>query len=308
MSLRGAAAGHYWTITADLRARVRPSPPPVDAPWSLEVPDAVRGHVRLGGRLRRTGSETLVMLVHGLGGNKDSPYIHRAARAVAARGLSCLRVDLRGADGRGADYYHAGLSSDLHAIVAACADWPRVVMVGYSLGGHVVLRYASEPGDDRVRAVAAVCAPLDLAASAAAIDRHRAWLYRVHVLRNLVRTYREVAARHPVPTPVAVVARARTIRRYDELVVVPRHGFASVDDYYARASAGPRLGALRMPALWLGARHDPMVPEHTVRPSLLRAASALDVRWVDRGGHVGFPDDLASGPVEDAVLDVLARA
>ena len=296
LAFAGAVAGgHLWTIGADLRARIRPEPMPSDAPWVLEVADARYGSVRLNGRLRRGSHRTLVLVIHGLGGNRDSPYMQRAARAIAARGWSYLRLDLRGADGLGEDYYHAGLTQDLHAVISACTDYDRVFVLGYSLGGHLVLRYATETTDTRVHAVAAVCAPLDLAASAAAIDRRRVWIYRAHILRGLKTMYAEVARRRDLSTPTAVVERVRTIREWDERVIVARHGFLSVDDYYARASVGPRLPDLAVRAAWFGARHDPMVPAHVVLPSLARASEHLTVRWFDRGGHVGFPDDVGRG-------------
>jgi uncharacterized protein len=308
VSLADAAGGHFWTIGADLAARVRPQPAPVDTPWTLEVREPKYGHVRLGGRLRRDAADTLVVVVHGLGGNRDSPYMHRAARAIAARGWSCLRLDMRGADGLGEDYYHAALTGDLHATLAACPEFERVFILGYSLGGHVTLRYGIEASDPRVEAIAAVCAPLDLAASAAAIDRRRAWLYRAHILRGLARMYREVAQRREVVTSVEAVARVRTIREWDDKVVAPRHGFASADDYYARASVGPRLAELRVRAAWFGARHDPMVTAATVLPSLAAPNARLSVHWIARGGHVGFPEDVGAGrSLEAEVLEFFSQ-
>ncbi len=284
-----------WTLGADVIARVRPQPAPPDRPWSLEVPDARYGSVRLSGRLRRGGSDTLVVVVHGLGGNHDSPYMQRAARAIAARGWSCLRLDLRGADGLGEDVYHAGLTADLHATIAACGRFDRIFVLGYSLGGHMALRLGTEAHHPKIRAIAVVCAPLDLEVSARGIDRRRTWIYRHHILRGLNRMYREVAGRRAVDTPPEIVARARTIRAWDAAVVVPRHGFASVDDYYAQESVGPLLSGLRVRSAWFGARHDPMVSADSVLPSLGEANGLLDVRWFDRGGHVGFPDDVGGG-------------
>lgn len=304
-TLVSAAGGHLWTIGADLVGRVRPGAQPPDEPWEIDVPDERCGSVKIGGRMRDTGSDTLVVVVHGLGGNRDSPYVRTAARAIDARGWSCLRVDLRGADGHGEDFYHAGLTSDLHAVVAACPRFTSIYVLGYSLGGHVTLRFATEAIDPRVTAVAAVCSPLDLAASAAAFDRTRSWIYRVHVLRGLRRALTEVTRRRP--SFAASHRGVRTIREWDERVVAPRHGFASADDYYTRASVGPRLRELTVPAAWFGTRWDPMVPASTVLPSLAKAGDKLRVHWFDRGGHVGYPADIADGrPLEDAVLDFFA--
>jgi hypothetical protein len=235
--------------------------------------------------------------VHGLGGSATSLYAIEAAAAANAAGCDCLRLNLRGADLAGEDFYHAGLTADLHAALAepGVSAYGRIYLVGYSLGGHATLRWATEPGDSRVRAVAAVCPPLDLDGACRGIDGACRGIYRSHVLGRLKRIYRAVAARHAVPTPVERTDRVRFIREWDELTVAPRFGFADAADYYARMSVGPVLDRLRLPALLIAAEHDPMVEAATLRPFLDSPPPGLEVRWVERGGHVAFPRRLDLG-------------
>lgn len=294
---------HLWTIVPRVRHALRPVPSPPGEPFALAVEDPRVGQVALSGFLRhRPGSDELLLLVHGLGGCAESLYMLRAAHAAEAAGLSCLRLNLRGSDRAGEDFYHAGLTSDLHAALASpeLARYRRIYVLGYSLGGHIVLRLATEPGDPRLAAVAAVCAPVDLGLSATAFDRPEVWLYRRYVLASLVEIYTAIAARRPVPVPVAQVARIRRMREWDDRVVAPRHGFAGADDYYARASVAPQLDRLRVPALLIAAERDPMILASTIRPSLGRAGSLLSVRWVQKGGHLGFPEALDLGLEADA--------
>ena len=293
--------GHLWTTLPNLLHRVRPLAEPPSRPWSATAAadDGTQGRaVRLSGRLSEDGtSDTLVVIVHGLGGAAGSGYCVRAARAVARQGWSSLRLNLRGADGSGEDLYHAGLTSDVEAALASpeLAAYRRLFLLGYSLGGHIALHAALRPSDPRLVAVAAVCAPLDLTLSGRALDAPglaRA-LYRGHVLRGLRWAYAAYAARHPEAAPAAVVRRARTIRRFDTLAIVPRFGFRDVDDYYTRMSVGPRLPDLQLPALTVHARHDPMIPAATVTPHLTARAARLTSWWSEAGGHVGFPSRLA---------------
>jgi predicted alpha/beta-fold hydrolase len=85
------------------------------------------------------------------------------------------------------------------------------------------------------------------------------------------------------------------LREWDELTVVPRFGFGSVARYYQQASAATCLPALRVRTLLLQAEFDPMVLAETVRPALRTAPPLLEVRWLRRAGHVGFPPDLHLG-------------
>jgi uncharacterized protein len=289
--------GHLWTLGPRLRDNLRPPPMPVAQPWSTLVEDERVGSVRLSGSYQASQGPDLAVLVHGMGGCATSPYMLRAAAACAERGLACLRLNLRGADRCGEDFYHAGLTSDLHAALASpeFGRYARIVVLGTSLGGHLALRLACEARDPRVSAVAAVSSPLDLAASAAAIDGPVFGFYRRYLLGSLKEIYESVAARRPVPTPVTEVRRIRHLRVWDRKTVAPRHGFANAADYYRRESVGPRLARLGLPALLVAAERDPMVPASTVRPALASASRLLEVRWMRRGGHVGFPADFDLG-------------
>ena len=297
---------HLWTIAPRLRHHVSPARLPESRPWQTVVDDPQVGPVRLTGRFREVpGSEEVLVLVHGLGGGTDSHYMKGGTGAAEALGLSCLRVHLRGSDRQGEDFYHAGLTTDLHAALASedLARYRRIYVLGYSLGGHVVLRLGTEDGDPRLAAVAAVCSPLDLARSQVEIDSPALWVYRRYLLASLKSIYAAVAARRPVSFPVSETDRIRTIREWDDRVVAPRHGFAGADDYYARASVGPLLPRLRVPALLVNSEHDPMVPARAVRPALENPPPDLHVRWIPGGGHVAFPRSLATGLAGGVGLD-----
>lgn len=305
-------AGHFWTIAPNLRHRLLPRPAPTSQAWSTTLVDPRLGPVTLRGALAPGASDGLVVLVHGLGGAPESQYMVQAARAAARLGLGSLRLALRGADRSGEDVYHAGLVADLEAALRspALAAYRRLYLAGFSLGGHVSLRLGLAPPDPRLRALASLCAPLDLSAACAAIDAPAARIYCGHVVRGLQEIYRPVAERGRGPTPLAQVVRVRTVREWDRHVVVPRFGFASVDDYHARESVGPRLPELALPSLIAAAEHDPMVPAATLRPVLEDLPPHVKVRWLDRGGHLGFPPRAARAPaptVLDEVMSWLAQ-
>jgi predicted alpha/beta-fold hydrolase len=307
VSALDALAGHFWTIAPVLAHLARPALA-LGAPWSCRLSDPGLGEIALRGVFRDVpGSDAAVIVVHGLGGTTQTHYCVAAARAAEALGLSCLRLALRGAERDGEDFYHAGLFADVDAAVASpeLARFARLYVLGFSLGGHVTLRFAfqraaerGEPArDPRVRGVAAICAPLDLERGAQHIDSVQGLVYRQHVLSGLKAMYAAMAARRAVPTPLAEVLAVRTIRRWDALTVVPRHGFGSVDDYYAEASAGPSLRRLELPALLVQHAQDPMVPAWTYRDHLehARGRVPLEVKWLPAGGHVGYPSGVDLG-------------
>ena len=134
--------GHYWTIRSHLASRFRPAAMPPSQAWFCDVRDPIVGTVRLTGRFRdEAGSSGLLLVVHGLGGSAQSAYTYRAAEAARSAGLSCLRLNLRGADLRGEDLFHAALTADIKAADANNAgifmelDAIAAVIIGGTVNG-----------------------------------------------------------------------------------------------------------------------------------------------------------------------------
>jgi len=305
MSLKG----HFWTLGPFLRHNLLPPQVPGWQRWETSLRDAVVGTLDLSGRLSQDGrAKAIVVIVHGLGGSATSYYARQAALAAARVGIDSLRLNLRGADRSGADYYHAGLTDDLGAALGspALAGYGHIFLLGYSLGGNMMLRYLAGSPDQRVRAAAAVCSPIDLKPGARAIDQPRGIFYRRHILSALKDIYSHVAARREVPLPLEQAVRIDTIEDWDERVIAPRHGFAGAEDYWAQTSACNVLREIETPTLFIATEHDPMVPIDTVLP-WLQTASQLRRVVTPKGGHVGFPQKVdlglgSGGTVEDQIL------
>jgi predicted alpha/beta-fold hydrolase len=262
------------------------------------VDDKTMGAVRLTGILDEPdGADSLVLIVHGYGSDAHSPHCAAMARAARLAGAASLRLSLRGADLSGEDIYHGGLTDDLRGALRSVElrRYSKVFLAGYSVGGQIALRAALDHIDDRIRSVAAICAPLDLAAGADEFDRPSRWVYRSHVFASLNRVYAATATRRPLANAVEVVRRARTTRERDELTVVPRFAFRSADDYYRRVQVADELHRLDVPSLLVVSQNDPMVPMHTLRGAIDSASSALSVACVNTGGHMFFPRSLDLG-------------
>lgn len=292
--------GHWYTMAPWALGTLRGWMPSRLEPFTALVEDPRFGSLTLRGLLKHAaGSKRCVVLVHGLGGSAHSPYLWRARKVASERGYSSLAIHLRGADRSGEDLYHAGLSADLHAALAAhsLAAFEELYLIGYSLGGHVALRAACEAGDERLRAVAALCSPLDLAAARTCFDRDAALPYRKNVIAGM-RSIAIAANRHrQLGFDLPAIARARTLAEMDSLTVVPRYGFEDLADYDTSVSVAPLLDQLRVPALYVGSDRDPMVSKAAVEP--YARSKRLEVRF-GRGGHVGFPGGVA---MERAVFD-----
>lgn len=306
--------GHYWTYAGWVLSKVK-TIAVEDVPLSIDVEDDVSGRFQLDARWHDAKSDACVVVFHGLGGSLESRYVQLAVRAAQQAGMSTLRVSFRGANLDGADVYHAGLTADIRATLKSLvlAHIKRIYLVGYSMGGHITLRYASESRligiDPRVRAVCSVCAPLDLRKGVDAIQRADRRLYQTSVLASLKTHYAAVdtkarAVGRKLPHTLREVQAAKTILEWDRLVVCPRYAFPDIDTYYQTSSVGPRLVSMEVPTLMVVADADPMIPLVTLTSSMERMSSQVEVRRFDRGGHVAFPETVWN---HDSVEHGIAR-
>nr|WP_246462928.1 alpha/beta fold hydrolase [Nitrospirillum iridis] len=249
------------------------------------------------------GDRPLVVLVHGLAGSEDSPYIRSAAAAALARGHAALRLNLRGAGpfvGRTRQRYHAGRTADARAVLARlAAGHPGltaggIVVAGYSLAGNMVLKLMGEPGlPPAVRGAMAVSAPIDLSATSRRFLKARNRPYHLWLLRQMKA---ETLAMPAAPGSdeagwLAAVVRARTIYDFDDGYVAPANGWRDAEEYYRVNSALRFLRGISRPTLVVHALDDPWIAPDPYRAFDWAAHPALIPLIVPQGGHVGFHGD-----------------
>ncbi len=253
-----------------------------------------------------------VLLFHGLEGSSQSQYARALLRWCEQEGMGFAVAHARGCSGEvnhAPRAYHSGDWEEvdwvLQQLRAQLGGAVPLYAVGVSLGGNALLRWAEESGQSagqKVRAIASVCSPIDLAAGARMMDA--SWWHRQTYTRNFLQTMLPRAmqrlARHPGLFDAERLRRARTFFEFDDTFTAPVHGFASAQDYWARCSAKPHLHAIRVPTLMLQTQNDPIVPA-SCTPALHELSSSTTLWRPRTGGHVGFP----GGGVWPCSCDVL---
>ena len=245
----------------------------------------------------RLGERALVVLIHGLSGCEESTYVRASARFWLSLGHPVLRLNLRGSQPsrpRCRGHYHGGRSEDLHATLDAFVSRERaaarhgLILVGYSLGGNVLIKQLAEAGCELpVRAAASVSAPIDLAATSERFHAPRNRLYQRWLLTLLKREATappaELSARER-----AAIQGARTVREFDDRFIAPRFGFDSAADYYARSSGLQFIPAVTVPLLAVHADDDPWIPDDAYAEAARLGNPNVRIHVTGGGGHVGF--------------------
>jgi uncharacterized protein len=212
-------------------------------------------------------------------------------------GFNVVRVNYRNCGGTehlSPTLYHAGLTSDLRAVIdelIARDRLSRIFIAGFSLGGNMVLKLAGEYGDAppiEVKGVCAVSPSINLRASTDLLSQRRNWVYHQDFLRRLKRRIKVKAGLFPEAYDSTGLRRIRTIEQFDNHYVAPMFGFADANDYYAKASSFPLIGHIRLPTLMIHAQDDPFIPFAPLRYPSITSNPCVLVVAPEHGGHVAF--------------------
>ncbi len=243
----------------------------------------------------------VVLVLHGLEGSLRSPYAANLLTTLHARGYHPVLMHFRGCSGepnRLPRRYHFGDTGDLDLvrrhIRTRFADKP-LAMVGFSLGGNVLLKWLGETGNATdVAGAVAVSVPFNLHDAADRLNIGLSQIYQYHLLRKLKASVRSKQTLLTPHVDIKKVLRSRSFWEFDDWLTAPLHGFRDVDDYYTRATSLPYLQKIETPTLVLHARDDPfMLPQNVPDETALSKSTLLELS--DAGGHVGFVSTLANG-------------
>jgi predicted alpha/beta-fold hydrolase len=176
-----------------------------------------------------------------------------------------------------------------------------ILLIGFSLGGNVLLKYLGEQGDAlpvNVRAAVAVSAPVDLRQSAHALESGFSRIYSRRLTQSLKRKTEEKLARFPGLVDPDRLREIETLTQFDELVTGPVHGFRDAEDYWERSSSAPFLGRIRRPTLLINAKDDPFLPASALPLQAVEENPQLEADFPDAGGHLGFLEGRWPGAAE----------
>jgi predicted alpha/beta-fold hydrolase len=299
--------GQAQTIWAALGSRNRDGAPITFRRERWDTPDGDFIDVDLSVDNRTATTAPWLVLFHGLEGSSRSHYAQAFASVARSAGMNLALPHFRGCSGeinRAPRAYHSGDHEEVGWILArlrAHAGAPLFV-AGVSLGGNALLRWAEEAGDTAATvaaAVASVCAPLDLTAAGHHIGRgFNRLLYTRMFLRSMKPRALAKHAQFPGLFDRDRLLAARDLYEFDDVFTAPLHGFAGVDDYWARGSAKPHLNRLRVPTLVINPLNDPFMPASSLpREADLRGSGWVTLAQPAHGGHVGFPHGRFPGHV-----------
>jgi len=241
------------------------------------------------------GPGKTVLLLHGLEGSIDSSYIQGMLARMIDDGLQVVVMHFRGCSGesnRLLRSYHSGVSDDLNRVLLLLAERGVQVdyLVGFSLGGNVLLKWLGENWPKMsVKAAVAISVPLKLDECANAIGKGFSRLYAYRLLKTLKAKTLEKKKLFDGQVPISnrEILKLNSFWAFDQQVTAPLHGFEGACDYYNKVSSGQYLKSIGIPTLIIHSRDDPFM-NHKVIPAPHELSPKVEFELSDNGGHVGF--------------------
>lgn len=237
----------------------------------------------------------LVILLPGLEGGPEAPYVRGLSGHLSRAGFGILILPFRGTWGnpnRQIASYHAGWTGDLDWILTHLEETRGLTpfaLAGFSLGGNMMLHWlANAPRASRIRQAVGVSIPFDLSCVAHRMKQGAGRLYQAALVRDLRRTALRALADYSHPALQAGdLKKLRTFLDFDGRYVAPLYGFQNAEDYYSRTSSRAILARIRTPTLIIQALDDPIIPPCCL-PHEQEWSDSTVFEWSPKGGHVGF--------------------
>lgn len=243
---------------------------------------------------RRTAQT--VVLVHGLEGCSDSHYMQGIAAKAYRAGLNVVRINQRtcgGTEHLTPTLYNSGLSGDYRSVVrelATIEQLNHIWLVGYSMGGNLVLKATGELGrtEPALAGTVAVCPNIDPTQCVVELERPNNWIYHRHFLNSLKARLRRKAALSPGKWNLAGLGGITRISEFDDRYTAPDGGYRDVADYYNRAGARHVLESIAVPTTIITAQDDPFIPYSMFATPAIQRNPSIRLIAPAHGGHCGF--------------------
>ncbi|HMQ46694.1 MAG TPA: alpha/beta fold hydrolase [Saprospiraceae bacterium] len=261
------------------------------------------------------GSDSFALILHGLESSTERPYIKWMVQRFNQAGWDAAALNFRGCSGepnRLLRSYHIGETDDTHFVLESILqqkDYRRVVLVGFSLGGNVVLKYLGENASRLPKALKAGVAfsvPCDIITANVEIHKWHNKLYLLNFMKSL---NEKIAIKRSffddqMPMPQK---RPSTFHEFDGHFTAPIHGFESAEHYWTANSCIHFLPRLARPALLVNALDDSFLSAPCYPYDVARTSSNLFLETPLSGGHVGFTTQLGKGAFwsEDRAIEFI---
>lgn len=283
--------GHFSTIYS---AKLRPAPKVKQHRERIKLRDGDFMDVDFS--YAEKPSKKLAILVHGLEGNAQRTYIRGQAKSLKENGWDIAAINLRGCSGElnlAFQAYTAGKTDDLVDVLEYIFQkdkYSEIDLVGFSLGGNLILKYLGERETlpTAIKKAVAISTPVHLESSLEQLSTFNNYIYHANFLKNLKKKLRLKIEQHPEKLTALDYKKIKSLLDFDDIYTAKAHGFKNAKDYYTQNSSLQFLPNIKIPTLILNAENDSFLSPKCYPFQLAENSKNIYLETPKHGGHVGF--------------------
>jgi hypothetical protein len=240
----------------------------------------------------------LVIILHGLEGDAQRPYMTGAAKLFNNNNVDAVCVNFRGCSGEvnlKFRSYHSGETEDLNSVIQhiiLTKQYSEIYINGFSLGGNVTLKYLGENPNipEEIKGAVTVSVPCFLRGSSVELHKFKNVLYHDRFKKYLKNKLKIKQNLFPDKVSVSDIRGIKTLKDFDDVYTSKAHGFEDALDYYQKCSSLQFLSNIKIPTLIINAKNDSFLSPECYPVDAARSNPYLNLEIPDYGGHVGFWD------------------
>jgi hypothetical protein len=243
-----------------------------------------------------TPTRKLVILLHGLEGDGQRPYITGSAKLFNQNGFDACAVNFRGCSGEPNTLYrsyHSGATEDLEEVITHILNnypYSKIYLNGFSLGGNLLLKYLGERSTvpKEIKGAVAISVPCNLRSSCEQLLTPKNILYAQRFKKHLIAKLRQKQPLFPERITDSDIKNIKTLKDFDDIYTSRAHHFKDALDYYTQCSSLQFLPNITVPSLIINAKNDSFLGEECYPIFEAGQNENLFLEIPKYGGHVGF--------------------
>jgi predicted alpha/beta-fold hydrolase len=302
-------SGHFATIYS---AKFRPIPKIAQTRKRLELSDG--DFVDVDWSFTEEKTAKVAIILHGLEGNSQRVYVQGQGKVLIENGWDVAAMNHRGCSGednRKYLSYNSGRTEDLTELIhhiLSTTHYSEISLIGFSLGGNVILKYLGEQRliPSEVKSGVAISTPIHLRGALERLINPENVIYSRTFVNDLRKKYKRKMTQFPDAMNAEELKKIKTLLDFDNLYTAKAHGFNDAYDYYERSSSLKYLINIRVPVLILNAENDSFLSDKCYPKAIAEDSDHVHLEIPEHGGHVGFYESNSVYYSEKRALEFIA--
>lgn len=240
--------------------------------------------------------DRIVILSHGLEEHFDKYYMRGMAHAFKDLEWDVLSWNCRSCSENinlTPKLYHHGATEDFGEVIldAVSRGYKKIVLIGFSLGGSLVMKYLGENSDlvpPEILGGVAFSTPCQLGPCSKKISEPGNEVYLKRFLRKLKAKIKLKAAQFPEAFDLVGIEEIDDFYAFDTKYSAPLYGFSNLEEFYSYASSGNYIDGIKVPTLLVNSLNDPMFPDDCYPFEEAKEHKYFYFETPKHGGHLGY--------------------